>query len=214
MGIQERKEREKQKRRDEIIDAAEEVFFKEGFETATMDNVAAKAELSKATLYTYFKSKEELYYYICERGHLKLIDLVERAEKNVNKTMDLIKAYLYAVIRFHKRFPDYFQAIIYFQTNPLLQKLYEQNFDITKHQNIHRRLIDKWIKAIQRGKEEGLIRQDLDPVNAGLLTWIQLTGFLKMYSVNKDIIQKDFNIKSEKLLEDYFDLLFKGITIS
>ena len=58
MGIQERKEREKLQRREDIIDAAEKVFFKKDLDSATMDDVANEAELSKGTLYIYFKSKK------------------------------------------------------------------------------------------------------------------------------------------------------------
>ena len=68
MGITERREREKEQRHNDIIDAAEKVFFSRGLEHATMDNVAVEAELSKGTLYLYFKSKEELYLAILLRS--------------------------------------------------------------------------------------------------------------------------------------------------
>ncbi len=61
MGITERKEREKQRRKEDIINSAEGVFFSKGFESATMDDIAEKVELSKGTLYLYFKSKEDLH---------------------------------------------------------------------------------------------------------------------------------------------------------
>ena len=68
MGIAERKEREKQQRREEIMQAAEEVFFSKGFEKSTMDDVAEKAELSKGTLYLYFKSKEDLHMAVARKA--------------------------------------------------------------------------------------------------------------------------------------------------
>ena len=68
MGIAERREREKQRRRNDILDAAEHVFFEKGLKSATMDEVAEEAELSKGTLYLYFKSKEDLYLGITERA--------------------------------------------------------------------------------------------------------------------------------------------------
>ena len=61
MGIAERKEREKEQRRKAILDAAEKVFFEKGLKYSTMDDVAEEAELSKGTLYLYFKNKEELF---------------------------------------------------------------------------------------------------------------------------------------------------------
>ena len=61
MGIKERKQREKERRRQQIIIAAKRVFSEKGFAKATIDDIASEAELSPGTLYLYFKNKEELY---------------------------------------------------------------------------------------------------------------------------------------------------------
>jgi TetR/AcrR family transcriptional regulator len=68
MGITERKEREKEHRKEEIIDAAQKVFFEKGLLLTTMDEIAEIAELSKGTLYLYYKSKENLYLAVMMRG--------------------------------------------------------------------------------------------------------------------------------------------------
>ena len=61
------KEQRREERRQQILDAAEKVFFSKGVAAATMDEVAAEAELSKGTLYLYFKSKDEIILSIFER---------------------------------------------------------------------------------------------------------------------------------------------------
>ncbi|WP_319525381.1 TetR/AcrR family transcriptional regulator [uncultured Desulfosarcina sp.] len=61
MGIQERKERERERRRQQIMVAAKRVFTEKGFGKATMEDIAKEAELSPGTLYLYFKNKDELY---------------------------------------------------------------------------------------------------------------------------------------------------------
>ncbi len=60
MGIQERKERERERRRQQIIVAAKRVFSDKGFNRATMEDIAKEAELSPGTLYLYFKNKDEI----------------------------------------------------------------------------------------------------------------------------------------------------------
>lgn len=60
MGIQERKEREKERRQQQIIVAAKRIFSEKGFNKATMEEIAKEAELSPGTIYLYFKNKEEL----------------------------------------------------------------------------------------------------------------------------------------------------------
>ncbi len=61
MGVAERKERERRWRRRQIREAALEVFSRKGYQAATMEEIAAEAELSKGVLYYYFPSKEVLY---------------------------------------------------------------------------------------------------------------------------------------------------------
>ncbi len=61
MGIKERKKRERERRRQQIMLAAKRVFSSKGFNRATMEDIAREAELSPGTLYLYFKNKEELY---------------------------------------------------------------------------------------------------------------------------------------------------------
>ena len=61
MGIKERKERERGRRRQQIMVAAKRVFSKKSFNKATMEDIAKEAELSPGTIYLYFKNKEELF---------------------------------------------------------------------------------------------------------------------------------------------------------
>ena len=62
MGIQERKERERERRRQQIMVAAKRVFTDKGFSKATMEDIAKEAELSPGTLYLYFKNKDDLFF--------------------------------------------------------------------------------------------------------------------------------------------------------
>ena len=60
MGVQERKEREREQRRRDILDAARAVFEEHGLSNASMDRIADHAELAKGTLYLYFRNRDEL----------------------------------------------------------------------------------------------------------------------------------------------------------
>ena len=61
MGIKSRRLREKTYRINEISAAAKKIFFEKGYKHATIDEIAAGAELSKGTIFLYFKTKDELY---------------------------------------------------------------------------------------------------------------------------------------------------------
>ena len=59
--ILKRKQRERERRHQEILDAAKRVFLTKGFERATMDEIALEAAVSKPTIYQHFKTKDDLY---------------------------------------------------------------------------------------------------------------------------------------------------------
>lgn len=62
-----------------VMRTAEEWFKKAGFRAVTMELVAREANVAKATLYSYFKNKDELYVAVCARMARILRDSVEQA---------------------------------------------------------------------------------------------------------------------------------------
>jgi len=104
MGIKERKEREKERRRQQIMVAAKRVFSDKGFSRATMEDIAKEAELSAGTIYLYFKNKDEL----CASLTLRILQYLQmRVEHvyneknlNINDKVDALKEALYDVYEF------------------------------------------------------------------------------------------------------------------
>ncbi len=72
MGISERKEREKQEMRRRILDVAMNMFLVDGYEKTSLRNIAEKIEYSPATIYLYFKDKDELFYEVQKDAFQKL----------------------------------------------------------------------------------------------------------------------------------------------
>jgi AcrR family transcriptional regulator len=78
MGISERKEREKSERRALIIRCAQELILELGVEKVSMMDIARRAELSKATIYLYFPSKELLFKEICLEAGNNFIEYIRK----------------------------------------------------------------------------------------------------------------------------------------
>jgi TetR/AcrR family transcriptional regulator, repressor for uid operon len=73
--------------REKIVDAAIVTFSKHGYDRTKMDNIAETANLSKGTIYLYFKSKEELFFAISENN---IKALKEQLSVLFTKSEDLI----------------------------------------------------------------------------------------------------------------------------
>ncbi|MCH7733053.1 MAG: TetR/AcrR family transcriptional regulator [Candidatus Marinimicrobia bacterium] len=86
MTIAERKAREKKRKRNTILEAAEKLFAKEGYHTTTMDNVAEATDFSKGTIYLYFKNKDDLFFTILDE---RLDTHIRELKERLSKTIDL-----------------------------------------------------------------------------------------------------------------------------
>ena len=86
------------KTRQKLVDVARQLFAKNGFENTTMNDIAISSGKGRRTLYTYFKSKEEVYYAVIESELERLSDkLDEVAAKKIRpqeKIIELIYTHL------------------------------------------------------------------------------------------------------------------------
>ena len=86
MNLSDRKLKERKVRQDLILDGALQVFKSKGIEGSTMDEIALEAGFGKATLYYYFKSKEEVFSAILTNGWKSLWDNLEPVISADNKS--------------------------------------------------------------------------------------------------------------------------------
>ena len=113
-----RREEEKERRRAEILDAAEALYAKKGWDALTVDQVARSARLSRALVYVYFRDKEELLFAIGERAMRLLRDrFIGRDCGNVRWGMDQVDAIGRAYMGYAHEFPHYFDFCTRFQSH-------------------------------------------------------------------------------------------------
>ena len=167
--------------RERIIQSAVECFSNYGFDRTRMDDIAYTSDLSKGTLYLYFKSKEDLFYAICE-NNLKTVK--DQLSHIFTKKEDLV----YDAEQFYENFQKrkgnekvFFEIIAESSRNAKLQKiLYEQRMKVY---DIVKGYLDVQVK-------KGFFRKDIDTkaVASGLvslydgLTVSKLLGFSESYN--------------------------------
>lgn len=97
MGIVQRKEREKMEMRKLIIEAAFEMFVTEGYERTSIRNIAEKIEYSPATIYLYYKDKDQLLYDVQNEAFLLMMTHFKKLNNITNpleKLIELGKVYM------------------------------------------------------------------------------------------------------------------------
>ena len=207
MGIQERKEREKERRRQQIIVAAKRVFSEKGFNKATMEDIAKEAELSPGTLYLYFKNKEELYASLS----LRILQYLHIRVTHVNKETGLstdqkLRALMEAMYDVYDFDPLIIINMFHLQSSETLKNLSESLLEEIKE------LSQKSIGAIAKIFEEGMdkgIYIDRHPVALADIFWSMFSGVV-LWEASKKIISSDKDyLKST--LATAFELFERGI---
>lgn len=204
MGVKERRLRERIKRNNQIIDAAEAVIFNKGIHKATMEDIAKEAELGKGTLYGYYRSKAEILLAINERALRKLGEMFAEASGDATTGAQKVKAIGKSYIRFAYEYPEYYNFISLFEAGNIAIDAEETA------KNAHRASCEL-MDAIKCGMEDGSMRKDLNPEAVSKCLWAMCTGIVQLIHVKGDVIEKRHNILAKEIFKHFFDIVDQGL---
>ena len=208
MGIAERKEREKQQRRQEIILAAEKVFFSKGFDLSTMDDIAEAAELSKGTLYLYFVSKEDLHLAVARKSIRQLREVTSKAAAGDGNALDKLGKMGRACIAFSRSDPDRMRAIM------TLEEMEHQALSVTARdvqEMIYKEsTVETVIEVVKQGVAENLIRSDIPEMLIAHTLWMTVLSVVRFVTM-KPALFEALELSQDQILESYFEMVLNGI---
>lgn len=196
--IAERRQEEKERRRAEILDAAEAVAAEVGWDAMTMDQVARKARLSRALLYVYFKDKTDLLFGTCERALAMLTQRFSEAVGRQKRGLDQIVAIGRAYIAFSQEFPVYFEVMARCELlSPEPQADTNEGAAMTQGDACRRLMND----VIRFGIQDGSIRADVgDPKIVSTALWGFMHGVLQLASTKANHLAHE-GIATRELVE-------------
>jgi AcrR family transcriptional regulator len=207
MGIEERKEREKKMRRRQIMDAAKKVFASKGFGEATIENIAEEAEFSPATLYLYFKSKDELLASLNLKLLQTLIAKMEhvRDQESLNPEKKII-ALEKALYEVYLTDPLNVVNVLRFQSKERLRKLSPEL--LSQIRNYTQRYMKAIAEIFEHGVQEGTFL-DRHPAAFADIVWGLFAGLVLLEDTKKGLDRcKDF---LRPTLELALEIISRGI---
>lgn len=150
------------KTRAQLVDVARQLFAKKGVEDTTMNDIAVASKKGRRTLYTYFKSKEQIYQAVVESELEMLSDHMEiTAAKNLSpddKIMELIINHL-----------DSIKMVVY-RNGTLKANFFRDIWRVeTKRKYFDAKEIELFRKVLQEGKDEGIFQIDDVEITADIL---------------------------------------------
>lgn len=182
--IAERRQEEKDRRRNEIVDAAEHLYRESGWDAVTMDGVARKARLSRALVYVYFKDKSELLLAITERSLEVLRTRFEEASARVQTGLDQIEAMGRAYMAFGLEFPHYFDACARLEQRATDSA--EKGSTEAAVMEMGRRVHEVVVASLEAGQRDGSIRADIGDLNVTSRVLWGFTHGLMQIAITKE----------------------------
>jgi TetR/AcrR family transcriptional regulator len=171
--IAERRLEEKERRRAEIVDAAEAAGRDVGLDALTMDDVARRARLSRALLYVYFQDRSDLMFGLAERAmamlHARFVDAADRHRTGLDQVSAMGRAY----VAFSQEFPVLFDALARCElqsSEPTAGSPSEQACAAGGD-----RLQQSIVASIEKGVADGSMRGD---IGSPMLMSVTLWGFM------------------------------------
>lgn len=174
MGVAERREREKMRRRRHAIKAAMEIYDEEGYHALTMEKIAERSEISRAALYLYFKNKDEIFIDAIVDHVEYFVHLLEGIYDHRRDLKDRLLEKLWECFqKFYERDPVAFNASLYFHQNEMIRNL---------HEDLSEKLARAGSKAtrlqheiVQYGVNEGLFIK-CNPKTLSEVIWTSFLG--------------------------------------
>lgn len=207
MGIQERKQRERERRRQQIIVAAKRVFSEKGFSKTTMEDIAREAELSPGTLYLYFKNKDELYaslsLRILQYLNIRLEDVKKEKDTDPGKKILAIKEALYDVYQFD---PMILINMFHLQSSETLKNLSPPLLEnITE---LSRNSLSVLAEIFKDGSGRKVFLDD-NPGAVADIVWSLFTGVV-LWEESKRMIDDEKNFLKQTL-DVAFEIFSRGV---
>jgi len=185
MGLKERRQREKNQRKEQILDAARTLLLDKGLEATSINKIAKRAELGVATIYSYYKNKEALYVALQEEGLDLLYSKVMEAAKKGRNPADKIKKITLTYFQFSESHKDYFDIINYFLSAPRVILSSDHKTQVDHHGN---KILKQLEEVIREGIQKGVFRK-VNPTRSALMLWGTLHGLIQFKKMKATILQ-------------------------
>jgi len=215
MGIQERKEREKKQRANDILEAARQIFERKGFLNTPLQDVAKEAEISVGLIYRYFLSKEDIFASLALKGaeqyDRSLETLLKRAKlaKNRTQVTDALVEIADSFFAFYGPYGEYFDMLLYSYKG--MKDVQIQATTLTRLMSVTLSSLDRLKTFIQ--ESPFLKAQDEDEaLRTVFLLWGLLLGCHKLFdSAGRGHL---FAFQKDTFIRQMIEQVLSGIAVS
>lgn len=206
MPFKELKKKEKEQKRNHIIDAAMKLFSIREYDNVSITDIAGQIGVNSATLYYYFKNKEALYFAVVLRDVRILEKMVKKEIQKGNTGLEKLILHGNMNNKFYDKYPDCIRLLYASQSTKFDLDNLNSSEEFKEVTKILEELTLIARDSIQAGIDDGTIRHDVNPLKAAVLVSIIFQGISNMGFMNKELLENN-GINRQEFAKDSRDFV-------
>lgn len=199
-----RRERSRQETRQAILEAAIEMFEREGYEGFSLRQVAENIGYTPTTIYLYFKDKDDLLFAVCSQGFAEFTRALQHAYDTHPDPGERLSALAWAYLEFGLSHPLHYQMMFMQKSEWVLQATDSKG----EVQGSNSYTIQ--LNAVTEAMRAGVIRLG-DPVETTNLLWSGIHGIVSLALNMKGVVPKWDESDVRRLAEAFTELIARGL---
>jgi AcrR family transcriptional regulator len=190
--------------KESVMDAAEKLFESKGYEATTVDEIAYNTGISKATVYAYYKSKEEIWDSLMCRYMEFMLEDARKAADGEGTFEERYYKLCFALVAKFEEHPVIYRGTLGKISMDMEQEIYKKIYDVGEATN------EAIADFIRSGIKEGVVRKDIDIYPVVIMMWSSISGIISMASDKEEYLKMRFDMSKEEYLKKAFKMLLEG----
>ncbi len=195
MENENRRDREKKIHENEIIQAAEELFRRNGYENTSMDDIAREAQFTRRTIYQYFASKENLFFAVIRKGMLNFQSYLSSGDLNGLNGYEQIEQTMQSCYRFFQDYPEFFRLLNH--VGSAGQTAADTGENRQNYFSSNDALFHGMAELVAAGQADGSIAADLDARMTSMSVIFLMTAFFNQMAITGTSFSAHFNLDAQ-----------------
>lgn len=202
----ERRERSRQQTRQAILEAATQLFEREGYEGFSLRQVAEAIGYTPTTIYLYFKDKDDLLFAVCSQGFAEFTEALQQAYRSTPDPLERVEALGWAYLEFGLSRPLHYQ-MMFMQRSEWALRASAPAGEVEGSTSYHILL-----QAVTEAMKAGKIRMG-DPLETTNLVWSGMHGIVSLALSMKGVVPRwDNPADVRRLAGQFMEMLARGLS--
>ncbi len=202
MGIKERKERDREKRCELILAAANEIITKEGIDSLSIRKIANKIEYSPAIIYHYFRDKDDILEHLLTKGYQKIVRSLMSLENEAATPEARLRVFARNYINMALQNPEEYKNYLLNDSPRVLN----HTSVLFKGASRQRQAIAMLCQAVKEFWPKECPDDDQIELTAQVL-WASIFGLIIRMIIEKDLPEE----QRQKLIDHHIDMMINGM---